>query len=63
MPLYDFKCESCGEAITALLSNWKAATEAEKEICPFCKQGVLRRQPSAPAFSVHGFNANNGYSK
>lgn len=62
MPLYEFRCDACGETMTRLLSNWQAATAMEKEICPFCKEGVLRKQPSAPAFTVGGWNAKNGYA-
>lgn len=49
MPLYDYRCDSCGE-MTEVLQHFDAAPLAE---CPKCG-GSVRKMPSAPALQFKG---------
>ena len=62
MPIYEFKCGSCGDEREILMlkeSDWKGS---HKLGCKKCK-GMYERIMSVPAQPViHGYNADNGYS-
>lgn len=65
MPTYRFWCMICNAEREVVqpynaAPPWCAACESEGAQ-PYPVRMV--RQPSAPAFSVKGFNAKNGYSK
>lgn len=49
MPLYDYRCDSCGE-MTEVLQHFDAAPLAE---CPKCG-GSVTKMPSAPALQFKG---------
>jgi predicted nucleic acid-binding Zn ribbon protein len=59
MPLFDFKCPSCGTVREVLIIS-------EEIPLPVCvHDGVkwmMLRQPSAPAFHIKGYSAANGYT-
>lgn len=57
MPIFNFKCEQCGQIVERHVS---ASVKVEQ--CKKCG-GVSEKQPSAPSFVVKGFNALNGYSE
>ena len=68
MPTYDYECSDCGRRVTRI----RPITERDDlETCSHCGQdwdswsgpGQLVRVPSAPSFSIKGFNAANGYAK
>lgn len=58
MPMFEYRCDSCNEVIEVLL-RWPPPDISEHP-CAFC-EGTMRRQASAPAFRVDGFNAGNNY--
>jgi putative FmdB family regulatory protein len=57
MPRYDFQCRTCGH-----VRELQARVEERHAICEKC-YCLMERQPAAPAFTVTGYNAKNGYSK
>lgn len=59
MPVWDFYCDFCK---TTIELTFRHRDESEDVKCAVC-QGLLRRLPSAPSFTVKGFSAHNGYSK
>lgn len=70
MPFYDYECDDCGRRETRYRS---IAERDDWGVCPSCGMwvqhpdaavgpGYMRRVPSAPAFTVKGFNAANGYA-
>ena len=65
MPRYDFKCLSCGNVREDVwVSNFRDASGTfNATLLAPCECGVSQweRLPSAPNFSVGGFNAKNGY--
>jgi putative FmdB family regulatory protein len=50
MPIYEYRCKSCGHALDALQ---KLSDEPLRE-CPVCGKSALRRLISAPAFRLKG---------
>ena len=50
MPIYEYRCESCGHTLDALQ---KVSDEPLKE-CPSCDRAALKRLISAPAFRLKG---------
>lgn len=69
MPLYTFECRGCGyrEDLARPI-----ALRNEPAVCPKCTvptfKGhalvyLMRRVPTSASFTIHGFNAKNGYSK
>lgn len=56
MPIYSCICTKCAHSFEALTKSWR-----EQPVCPRCNYVALKL-PSAPAFTVTGFNAANGYS-
>jgi len=56
--MYAYICPACGAAQTRIVTM----NERDSQPCFFC-ENIMVRQPSAPTFTVKGFNAANGYSK
>lgn len=50
MPIYEYRCESCGHQLDAL----QKVSEAALTECPACGQVQLRRLVSAPRFRLKG---------
>lgn len=42
MPIYEYRCETCGKLSSALLKSWDAADPP----CPFCGSTSVQRQVS-----------------
>ena len=63
MPNYRFACPDCGHEFDKNV-NFRVRHEVW---CPLCAQSdlisICECLPSAPSFTVTGFNAKNGYSK
>ena len=60
MPLYEYKCDSCGHVVEIIIPSWR--TEYKMNVgCSQCRPGVLVRQPSAPSvqFKGTGFYEND----
>lgn len=60
MPLFDFKCLRCGVVREELLTAAEAEDIRTRE-CDRCI-GRMERQTGAPAFTISGYSAKNGYS-
>jgi putative FmdB family regulatory protein len=65
MPCFDYKCPVCKAVVEVFKSNFDDATKPA--YCPYCGRGadgevVMERQPAAPAFTISGYSAKNGYS-
>lgn len=62
MPIYVFVCSKpeCKATFELLLKDYDEAIYAR---CPECGGSFPGVQPSAPNFTVKGYNAKNGYSK
>ena len=59
MPLYDYKCPQCGKVREVLIH----ANSPVKLLCDHGEHHVpMERQPSAPNFTVKGFNSKTGYT-
>jgi putative FmdB family regulatory protein len=54
MPIYDFRCQECGEVSEFLLSNFGAG---ENLACPSCGSENLERLISAPSLLKERTNA------
>jgi putative FmdB family regulatory protein len=50
MPIYAYKCESCGFAKDVL----QKISDAPLEECPHCKQSTFRKQLTAAGFQLKG---------
>jgi putative FmdB family regulatory protein len=50
MPIYEYRCDSCGHELDALQ---KLSDERLKD-CPACEAAALRRLVSAPSFRLKG---------
>ncbi len=50
MPIYEYRCDSCGHELDALQ---KLSDERLKD-CPECEAAALRRLVSAPSFRLKG---------
>lgn len=62
MPIYEFKCESCGHEKEILIVKRSDLKGSHKLGCDKCK-GIYKKIMSAPSEPViHGFNAKNRYS-
>lgn len=56
MPMFDYRCPVCNEHFERIL-----ARSDERDAQRHC--GVIAaRLPAAPAFAVHGYNAQNRYT-
>lgn len=58
MPLFDFKCPSCGAIREVLVRNSTTPVVCNHDTVHF----VMEKQPAAPSFRVTGFNAETGYA-
>lgn len=60
MPLFEYKCERCGDVDTRIFSTYERMIQSPAIRCE--KDGSrMERIVSAPAFTVNGFNAKNNY--
>lgn len=50
MPIYAYKCESCGFAKDVL----QKISDAPLEVCPTCLQATFRKQVTAAGFQLKG---------
>ena len=50
MPIYEYRCDSCGHELDAL----QKISDEPLEDCPECSAAALRRLISAPAFRLKG---------
>jgi len=50
MPIYEYKCESCGHVLDAL----QKIDEEPLKYCPSCSEASLRKLISAPSFRLKG---------
>ena len=50
MPIYEYRCESCGHELDAL----QKVSEDPLRDCPECESSALRRLISAPSFRLKG---------
>ena len=50
MPIYEYRCESCGHTLDAL----QKISDAPLSECPECEAAALKRLISAPAFRLKG---------
>ena len=50
MPIYEYRCESCGHTLDAL----QKVSDAPLADCPSCTESALKRLISAPAFRLKG---------
>ncbi len=50
MPIYEYRCEACGEEHEAL----QKMSEPPLRICPRCGEDRLRKQLTAPGFQLKG---------
>jgi putative FmdB family regulatory protein len=61
MPIYEFKCESCGHEKEILIVRQSQLKGSNKLGCDKCR-GMYKKVPSAAAFNIKGYNEANGYS-
>lgn len=59
MPLHDYVCKKCKLVEERLIFNEREESALR---CSKC-HGKVKKQISAANFEVHGFSADNGYSK
>ena len=50
MPIYEYRCETCGHTLDAL----QKVSDEPLESCPSCSESTLKRLISAPAFRLKG---------
>lgn len=50
MPIYEYRCESCGHTLDAL----QKISDGPLTECPECGQSALKRLVSAPSFRLKG---------
>ena len=50
MPIYEYKCQSCGHYLEIL----QRISEEPLSICPECKKNALKKLVSAPNFRLKG---------
>ena len=50
MPIYEYRCQSCGHELDAL----QKVSDEPLADCPSCSQPALKRLISAPAFRLKG---------
>ena len=50
MPIYEYRCESCGHTLDAL----QKVSDEPLADCPSCSESALKRLISAPAFRLKG---------
>ncbi len=63
MPRHDYRCTVCGVTRTDVwTSNFRDASNTRPPVICDCGREMVKL-PAAPAFTVTGYNAKNGYSK
>jgi len=50
MPIYEYRCDACGNLLEAL----QKISDAHLRVCPECGEEALRRLMSAPSFRLKG---------
>lgn len=50
MPIYEFKCQSCG----AITEKWQKISDPYPTECPECKTGKLEKMMSSTGFALKG---------
>lgn len=50
MPIYEYRCDSCGHELDAL----QKMNDAPLSDCPACNKAELKKQISAPSFRLKG---------
>lgn len=61
MPIFEYECQNCGRVVEKIYPSADAAPQAiEVQDSEGCV--IFTRKISAPSFTVHGFNARNGYA-
>lgn len=50
MPIYEFKCQSCGNTLESL----QKMSDPYPTVCPVCKTGSLEKMMSHTGFSLKG---------
>lgn len=50
MPIYEYRCESCGHELEAL----QKMSDEDLVECPACQQAALKKKISAAAFRLKG---------
>lgn len=50
MPIYEYRCESCGHQLEVL----QKISDAPKTDCPSCNQAALKKMISAAGFRLSG---------
>ncbi len=50
MPIYEFKCQSCGKITEA----WQKVSDPYPTECPHCKTGKLEKLMSSTGFTLKG---------
>lgn len=62
MPRFDYRCPKCERTEEMQEPTWEGSPCLP--CCKFCCGPVtMEKLPSAPNFTVKGFNAKNGYAK
>jgi predicted nucleic acid-binding Zn ribbon protein len=61
MPIYLYKCQRCGKSEERFYASFKAMC-LEPSVRCIDDGARMERVASAPAFTVGGYNAKNGYS-
>lgn len=61
MPIYEFKCSTCGHKKEILIVKQSDLKGSNKLGCEKCK-GIYKKIISAPNHHIHGFSEANGYS-
>ena len=58
MPMYDYRCENCGEIFEELVFSSNVPDEEIE--CPVCHEYVAKKLLSAPSISVGGSSSFGG---
>jgi putative FmdB family regulatory protein len=60
VPIYVYKCSSCGEVVEMIVKSINSEPASLK--CNECEDGTLEKVPSSSVFKINGYSYNNGYS-
>lgn len=61
MPIYEFECTQCKQVEQRIYTSFKRMVQEPAVRC-LADNALMKRVPSAPAFTVSGFSYKNGYS-